>query len=158
MNNTLNSVGLNTEACQDMSVNLNQLLSTYQVFYMNTRGYHWNIKGKAFFELHLKFEEIYTNLLLKVDEIAERVLTLGYTPLHSFSDFLAHSLILETKNVMDADSCVKNLVDGFSSLLVAQRKILSLSNSIEDDGTASLMSDYIREQEKLLWMFNAYLK
>ena len=158
MNNTLNSVGLNVQSSKEMSVDLNQLLSTYQVFYMNTRGYHWNIKGKEFFELHLKFEEIYTNLLLKVDEVAERVLTLGYTPMHSFSDFLAHSLISETKNVMDADSCVKNLVDGFSSLLVAQRKILSLANSIEDDGTASLMSDYIREQEKLLWMFNAYLK
>lgn len=64
---------------------LNDLLANYSLFYQNTRGFHWNIKGGKFFELHLKFEELYNDLLLKVDEVAERILTLGYTPEHKYS-------------------------------------------------------------------------
>ncbi len=72
-----NFIGLDTEKTQSLANALNDLLSNYQIFYMNVRGYHWNIKGDNFFELHAKFEELYDDLLLKIDEIAERVLTLG---------------------------------------------------------------------------------
>lgn len=73
----MNRIGLDQQKAKELSTELNSLLANYQIFYMNTRGYHWNIKGEKFFELHVKFEEIYNDLLLKVDEIAERVLTLG---------------------------------------------------------------------------------
>ena len=55
---------------------------------MNARGMHWNMKGEKFFELHLKFEERYKDLVLKGDEVAERVLTLGYRPMHAYSDYI----------------------------------------------------------------------
>lgn len=129
-----------------------------QVLYMNTRGYHWNIKGHQFFELHVKFEEIYTDLQTKIDELAERILTLGYTPAHAFSHYLESSEIKEHQNATAGEECVKGLVDGFGVLLVKQREILQNAGEADDEGTAALMGDYIREQEKLMWMLNAYLQ
>lgn len=65
--NKLNAVGLDSARAAQLAKKLNDLLANYSIFYQNTRGYHWNIKGDKFFELHLKFEELYNNLLLKVD-------------------------------------------------------------------------------------------
>jgi starvation-inducible DNA-binding protein len=128
------------------------------IFYQNTRGLHWNIKGEKFFELHLKFEELYTNLLLKVDEVAERILTLGVIPLHTFDDYKNTAKIISVKNVSDGKQGVQKILDAFEILIVEQRELLSLSADASDEGTNALMSDYIREQEKLVWMYSAYLK
>lgn len=151
-------IGLNNTQSQQLAQALNQLLANYQVFYMNTRGYHWNIKGKEFFELHAKFEEIYTDLQVKIDELAERVLTLGYQPMHSFSSYLDTSDISEHTDATDGVSTMTGLVNGFSSLIAQQRHVLAVASESGDEGTAALMSDYIREQEKLVWMLNAWLQ
>ena len=71
-----NVIGLDQEYTSRLNDRLNILLSNYQIFYMNVRGFHWNIRGEKFFELHAKFEELYDDLQLKIDELAERVLTL----------------------------------------------------------------------------------
>ncbi|TMO44781.1 DNA starvation/stationary phase protection protein [Pseudoalteromonas ruthenica] len=153
----INAIGLDREETQNVIESLNRLLSCYQIQYMNARGFHWNIKGRDFFELHVKFEEIYNLLLEKVDEIAERILTLGGEPLHAFSDFIELSQINEVKNVSDGGQAVQSLVDGYSTLIKMQRKVLSDAGDNQDEGTAALMSDYIKEQEKLVWMLKAYL-
>lgn len=153
----MNSIGLNKEKSTEITEKLNDLLSNYQVFYMNTRGFHWNIKGKKFFELHIKFEELYNDLLVKVDEIAERVLTLGATPVHSFTDYTKQSEIKELKDLTGADETVQSLLDSFEILLKKQRVVLELAGDAGDEGTNALMSDYIREQEKLVWMYTAFM-
>ncbi len=153
----LNQIGLTAKSTKKLADKLNELLANYQVFYMNTRGFHWNIRGDKFFELHLKFEELYNNLILKIDEIAERVLTLGFTPVHSYSEYLAKSEIKELKNANDAQSTVKSILDSFKILLIKQRELLDLSAEAGDEGTNAQMSDYIREQEKLVWMYSAFL-
>jgi starvation-inducible DNA-binding protein len=153
-----NQIGLATTDTQKLAENLNELLANYQVFYLNARGFHWNIKGDKFFELHAKFEELYTNSLVKIDEIAERILTLGHTPFHTFSDYIQNSEIKESKNISDGMQAVKTVVDGFKVLLVKERELLKLSAEADDEGTNALMSDYIREQEKLVWMYSAFLK
>ncbi len=150
-------IGLDSNKSKNIIDALNGLLSSYQIQYMNARGFHWNIKGKEFFELHVKFEEIYTLLLEKVDEIAERILTLGGQPLHGFSDYLEISQIKEAKNISDGVASVENVVSGYSTLIKTQRDILALAGDADDEGTAALMSDYIKEQEKLVWMLKAYL-
>lgn len=155
--NHLNHIGLKTEDASKLSDKLNQLLSNYQMFYMNTRGFHWNIKGEKFFELHLKFEELYNDLFLKIDEIAERVLTLGYVPNHTYEDYSATSTIKQEKNVTDGFQAVRSILDSYKVLLPLQREILEQSGDAGDEGTNALMSDYIREQEKLVWMYSAYL-
>ncbi|EEZ42262.1 Dps family protein [Photobacterium damselae] len=158
MTQQINLIGLDSDKAKALAVHLNQLLAHYQVLYMNTRGYHWNVKGQEFFELHLKFEEIYTDLQTKIDELAERILTLGFTPDHSFSRYLEQSGIKEYRDITNGKECVKGLVEGFSKLLVKEREILAQAGDADDEGTTALMSDYIREQEKLMWMLNAYLQ
>lgn len=158
MKSTLNHIGLNAQKSKKLAHELNQLLANLQIFYMNTRGYHWNIKGEKFFELHVKFEELYNNLVLKIDEVAERVLTLGETPVHAYSDYLKLSAVKEEKNVSNGKLAVAQILDAFGKILVLERALLELSNDAGDEGTNALMSDYIREQEKLVWMYSAYLK
>lgn len=157
MKTNLNSIGLPKDYSEKVSKRLNDLLATYQVFYINTRGYHWNIKGEKFFELHLKFEELYTNFQVKIDEIAERVLTLGYTPTHSYSNYLKSSVVKESQNVSDGKQAVAEVLDAFQKILFIQREVLNLSGDANDEGTNALMSDYIREQEKLVWMYSSFL-
>lgn len=152
-----NAIGLHQGSANQLAEQLNTLLANYQIFYMNVRGYHWNVKGQQFFELHTKFEELYTDLLTKIDEVAERVLTLGHQPLHAYSDYVKTAAIAEDKNVHDGEACVRGIVQGYQTLIELQRELLSLASDADDEGTASLASDYIREQEKTVWMLNAYL-
>lgn len=152
-----NAIGLDKEKSIELADKLNDLLANYTIFYMNVRGFHWNIKGRKFFELHVKFEELYDDLLLKIDEVAERIVTLDVTPLHSYQDFLKVSDIESVKDVSDGDRSVQGVLDGLQTLISKQRVILNLSDELDDEGTNALMSDYIREQEKLVWMYSAYL-
>lgn len=154
----MNTIGLNQEHAKKLSKELNLLLANYQIFYINLRGYHWNIVGKQFFTLHLKFEELYTDAFTKIDEIAERILTIGEKPIHSYTQYLELSEIKEDMNVFDAELAVKGVLNGLKNLIAKEREILKLSDEANDEGTNALMSDYIREQEKLAWMYEAYLK
>lgn len=155
---TKNQIGLDKEKSRILSNGLNKLLADYMMFYQNTRGLHWNIKGEKFFELHLKFEELYNNLLIKVDEVAERILTLGAIPLHTFEDYKNTAKIKSVKNVSNGMKAVQTILDAFETIIAQQRKLLILSADAEDEGTNALMSDYIREQEKLVWMYSSFLK
>lgn len=137
---------------------LSDLLSNYSVFYQNVRGYHWNIKGPNFFELHLKFEELYNDLVLKIDEVAERILTLGNEPEHRYSKYVEISDITEKSYMNGGVKAIEDILESFKVLLIKQRSIMALAGDVDDEGTAALMSDYIREQEKLIWMYSSYLK
>lgn len=153
----LNHIGLNKEVSEKLANQLNDLLANYSVFYQNVRGFHWNIKGEKFFELHLKFEELYNDLFNKIDEVAERILTLGEVPNHNFTDYQSISEIKESNDTSDGLSAVGQILTSFQKIIAKQRIILELSGDINDEGTNSLMSDYIREQEKLVWMYSAFL-
>lgn len=154
---TNNAIGLNAEKAKILADKLNILLANYQLFYINARGFHWNIKGDKFFELHVKFEELYNDSLIKIDEIAERILTLGHTPVHSFASYLDISAIKPAENVSDGKQAVELILSSFTVLLELERELLTLSADANDEGTNSLMSDYIGQQEKLVWMYSAYL-
>lgn len=155
--NHTNQIGLETTEMSQVIEKLNGLLSSYHMFYINVRGYHWNVKGEHFFTLHPKFEELYTALQIQIDEIAERILTLGGTPLHAYSDFAQHANISEDKNVKDSTRCVNGVVAGLQELIAEQRQVSALAIESEDQGSADLVDAYIQEQEKLVWMYNAFL-
>ncbi|MCW0491354.1 DNA starvation/stationary phase protection protein [Riemerella anatipestifer] len=150
-------IGLKESDCQNITEKLNILLANYSIFYQNTRGAHWNIKGADFFTLHPKFEELYDSLVLKIDEIAERILTLGATPNHNYSDYLKVSSIKESKEVTDGNKCVEQILEAFKIVIDLQREILEIAGEAGDEGTNSQMSDYIKEQEKEVWMYNTFL-
>jgi len=152
-----NQIGLEKADMSEVITKLNALLSSYHMFYINVRGYHWNVKGEHFFSLHPKFEELYNALQLQIDEIAERILTLGGTPLHAYSDFAQHTSIKEDKNVHQGNACVKGVVSGLQTLIEEQRAVSSLAADADDQGSADLVDAYVQEQEKLVWMYNAFL-
>ncbi|MFQ3576594.1 MAG: Dps family protein [Cytophagales bacterium] len=152
-----NRIGIDEKLSNELANELNDLLVNLQLFYMNTRGFHWNIKGEKFFELHLKFEELYNDLQLKIDEVAERILTLGETPIHSYTEIIKKAAISEVTHVSNGKKAVESILESFKVLIFKERKILKLSAEADDEGTNALMSDYIRAQEKLVWMYAAYL-
>ena len=153
----INSIGLDAAKSAALSEELNVLLANFQQYYQNLRGIHWNIKGKRFFDLHIKFEELYTDANIKVDEIAERILTLGGVPLHTFEDYVAHSKVPIGKNISGDEDAIRLIVASLSQLLLLEREILTSSDDANDEGTNSMMSDFITEQEKTVWMMKAWL-
>ena len=154
---TTNAIGLDPKESADLAKKLNVLLANYSVFYQNTRGFHWNIKGQKFFELHLKFEELYDDLRVKVDEVAERILTLGFTPEHTYTEYTKVASIAESPKVTDGNDAVGRVLESLKTLIVLQRELLDLSGEANDEGTNALMSDYIGEQEKLVWMYSSFM-
>lgn len=153
----LTFIGLDKVKSEALANQLNDLLSNYQVFYQSLRGLHWNIKGKHFFELHVKFEELYTDAQLKIDEVAERILTLGFTPLHTFEDYLAHASVTVGKNITDGKDGVALVVDSLQKIVILERNILAAANELGDEGTLTLLTDFITQQEKMIWMYAAWL-
>ena len=150
-------IGLDKVETEKLTVSLNDLLANFQVYYQSLRGLHWNIKGQKFFELHVKFEEFYTDSQIKIDEIAERILTLGGTPLHTFGDYSKLAKVPVGKNITKDVEAVELVVESLSELLKIERAILNESDEANDEGTNSMMSDFIAEQEKTIWMLNAWL-
>ncbi|ARV14604.1 Dps family protein [Polaribacter sp. SA4-12] len=155
MNKTI--LGLDKQETANLVTELNGLLANFQIYYQNLRGLHWNIKGKNFFELHVKFEEFYTDSQIKIDEIAERILTLQGKPLHTFTDYLEKATVVIGKDISNDVEGVVLVVNSLSELLKNERLILELSDKAADEGTNSMMSDFIAEQEKTIWMLNSWL-
>lgn len=152
-----NALGLDKSKTEKVANELNVLLANFQTYYQNLRGVHWNIKGKRFFELHVKFEELYNAAQMQVDEIAERILTLGFTPFHTFEEYVKNSKVPVGRNVSDDDKTVRLIVDSISELLKIERVLLDTSDEANDEGTNALVSGLITEQEKNIWMLKAYL-
>ena len=136
---------------------LNVLLSTYQIHYQNLRALHWNVKGANFFELHLKYEELYTRAQIIIDDLAERILILDSITLHKLQDYLIVSAIKENTTIFNRNDGIEYILSTQKTLIVLEKEILKISNELEDDGTNSMMSDLIREKEKTNWMFTAWL-
>lgn len=109
-----NILGLEKSITKKSVDYLNSLLANFQIYYQNLRGLHWNIKGKIFFDLHTKFEEFYTDSQIKIDEIAERILTLQGKPLHTLSDYIAHSNVPVGKDISNDEEAVKLVISSLS--------------------------------------------
>ena len=136
---------------------LNRLLADYQVHYQKLRNYHWNVRGPMFFDLHVKFEEMYTAAALKVDEIAERVLALGVKPLSTLKDQLAAATLAEDHGDPEAKAMVANTLADLESLNAGLRAAVKQAGEAGDDGTVNLLDPFADEQEKTAWMLKAWL-
>lgn len=151
------TIGLEKNQALLISQKLNVLLASYSVLGINLRGYHWNVRGSVFFDLHSQFESLYADLENKIDEIAERILTLDGEPVHAFSQYLYLSEIEEHVGVTSGRDCAKGVLDSLIRLVACKREILKWAQDWQDEGTASIISDNIREHEKLIWQYKAYL-
>lgn len=153
----LSKIGLDKSLSRKLADELNVLLSNYEVYNQSLRSLHWNIKGNNFFELHAKFEELYNDAQIKVDEIAERVLTLGFVPLHTFEDYIKNAKVEVARDISEATPAVTLVVESLKTLVVLEREILNTAEQLGDEGTLTLLTDFITEQEKTIWMYNSWL-
>ena len=142
---------------KQLTTELNQLLSDFHIYYQNTRGAHWNIKGPRFFELHAKFEELYAEALTNIDEIAERILTIGGRPYHTLETYLENSNIKSVKDESSDEALVKMIVDNLSTLITRENKVKELAVKANDNETEDMMIGLVNAQEKTQWMFNSWL-
>ncbi len=137
--------------------NLNRHLADYQMFYQNLRGFHWNIRGKHFFELHALFEQWYEQSAGHIDEIAERILMIGGQPLHTFKDYADATRIPARKNVSDGTVAMQAVAQMLETLLENETGLLKAASEAGDEGTVALVSELIGVHEKMLWMTHAWL-
>lgn len=153
---TLDFIKLDAQKVQSIVTELQQLLADYQIFYANLRGFHWNIKGKDFFVLHSKFEELYNNVAAKVDELAERILMLNGVPAHHYSEYLKVAKVKESGYVTSGDAGLAHVLDTYSYFIESEKKLIRLAEEAGDETTIAMLTDYISEQEKMIWMLVAY--
>lgn len=135
---------------------LNILLADYHLYYQKLRNFHWNIIGQNFFDLHEKFEELYDDAKLKVDEIAERILTLRFQPTSNYSDYLKKSNIKESSSDLEDGEMVTILLEDHGKILKQMSKVVETAEENGDEGTIDLIGGYIRELEKTSWMLDAW--
>lgn len=149
-------LGLDEKKTSNTVKELNVLLADYHLYYQKLRNYHWNVIGKNFFDLHEKFEELYDDAKLKVDEIAERILTLRFQPTSNLSEYLKMSNLKESKSDISDSQMIKNLLADHATLLKQMRKVVEVAEKGDDEGTIDLIGAYIRELEKTSWMLDAW--
>jgi starvation-inducible DNA-binding protein len=136
---------------------LNQLLADYQIYYQNLRGFHWNLRGHLFFQLHDKFEELYREASETADEIAERVRALGATPLHTLEDYFQQAQLSSAKDISHGEEAVSIALKNSQVLLYDLNQALTLAEEFRDEATTTLISDLITATEKRNWMLKAFL-
>lgn len=139
-------------------VELNTLLADYHIYYQKLRSNHWNVLGQNFFDLHNKFEEMYNDAKVKIDEIAERILTLRFHPMSTFKDYFKVSAITEKDDLKSDLDMVKETLNDHKILLKQMSAVIKKAEAISDEGTIDLIGAYIRELEKTSWMLNAWSK
>lgn len=154
----MNYLNFTENEVQPIVTELNILLADYHLYYQKLRNFHWNVTGENFFDLHEKFEELYTDARVKIDEIAERILTLRYHPISNYSEFLAKSSINESPVHLNDHKMVEELLFAHGILLKQMGKVITTAEKVEDEGTIDLVGAYIRELEKSSWMLNAWSK
>ena len=136
---------------------IKKVLAGLHIQYHNLRSFHWNVTGPHFFTLHAKFEELYTDISAKVDESAERILTLGAKPGISISDYSSLTDLSDGSNVEDAREMVQAVIEGNELLLRDIHQLVLAADSSGDEGTADLFTGYMSDLQKTNWMLKAFL-
>ncbi len=154
----MNYLNMNEKKLLPVVLELNILLADFNVYYQKLRGFHWNILGKNFFDLHVKFEELYNDAKVKIDEIAERVLTLQHHPVSQFKEYLKIATVDETTPLMKDTEMVHELLGDHKKILAQMRVVLTHADEAGDEGTIDMIGAYIGELEKSSWMLNAWSK
>lgn len=149
-------LGLDEKKTTKTVQELNILLADYHIYYQKLRNFHWNVIGKNFFDLHEKFEELYDDAKLKVDEIAERILTLRFQPTSNMSEYLKSSNLKESSSDLSDSKMIETLLEDHGILLTQMRKVIDIADKGGDEGTIDLIGAYIRELEKTSWMLDAW--
>lgn len=149
------NIGINEQDRTAIAEGLKRLLADSYTLYLQTHNFHWNVTGPQFRELHLMFEEHYTELAVAVDDIAERIRTLGVVAPGTYKAFAELSSIKETDGIPAAGDMVDILTKGHEQVVRTAREVLKAAQDANDESTAALVSDRMRVHEKTAWMLRA---
>jgi len=152
----MNYLNLDEDKLLPVVLELNTLLADYNIYYQKLRGFHWNVLGKSFFDLHIQFEDMYNDSKIKIDDIAERILALLHHPVSKFSEYLNISSIEESDVTINDTEMVDILLADHRKLLTQMRVVIEHADNANDEGTIDLIGAYIRELEKASWMLHAW--
>ncbi len=152
------NIGIVEEDRRDIAQGVSELLADTYTLYLKTHNFHWNVVGPKFHDLHLLFEEQYTELATAVDDIAERIRTLGFPAPGTYSEFAELSAIEETAGVPVADEMVRMLTEDNETVVRTARRVLGVAQEANDESTASLISDRMVSHEKTAWMLRSLLE
>lgn len=148
-------IGIPEEQRRKVAQGLKHLLADSYTLYLQTHNFHWNVMGPKFRELHLMFEEQYTELATAVDEVAERIRTLAEPAPGTYKAFAELSSIREVEGVPAAAEMVQILQKGHEQVVKTSREALKLAQEADDESSAALISDRMRVHEKTAWMLRA---
>ena len=138
---------------------LNLYLANLNVLYRKVQNYHWNIVGTGFFAVHEKLEEYYDAINEQIDDVAERILSIGGRPLGTLKDYLEVTTIKEAENKeISIQEAIAEVKKEFEAMLKLVKEVKEVADEENDYGTSALVDEYISTYEKDLWMLNAYLK
>jgi starvation-inducible DNA-binding protein len=135
---------------------LNGFLADATVFYQKLRHYHWNVAGPEFFDLHAKFEEVYTAWAVSIDEVAERVLMVGGVPLHTLASMLKTATLQEDESVPGGRDMVDAVLADLNALRARAGTVIEAAEAASDRGTVNLLDGLCDVIEKEAWMFSAW--
>ena len=144
-------------AKKKLNTQLNELVATWSVLYTKLHNYHWYVNGPSFFTLHTKFEELYNEVTLNLDDLAERILSRGEKPVATLKEQLAISLVKEATGKEDASKMVATIVKDFTKIQTAAKSTMDAASEAGDDRTEDLLNGMIQSLEKHVWMLNAFL-
>ncbi len=152
----MNYLGIEEKKLKNVVSALNALLADYHIYYQNLRNFHWNIEGENFFDLHNRFEDLYNDAKVKIDEIAERILTLRHHPKGSLSEYLKISHIEEFDVAVSDREMVNAVLDNHAQLIKRMRKTLEEAERVSDEGTIDLIGGFLADLEKQSWMLDSW--
>jgi len=153
---TFRKLGFSSVETNNVVKALNLLLANYQVHYQKLRGFHWNVTGPDFFDLHEQFEVEYNAVKVNIDEIAERIRVFGKTPTSTLKEYLEYSTIKESKPGVGADQMVAEILNDFETLMEWMIESIEASNKVGDTSTADMITKMMKRMEKRHWMFTAF--
>ena len=148
-------IGIKEEDRVKVANGLKQLLADSYTLYLQAHNFHWNITGPRFHDLHLMFEEQYTELAVAVDDIAERIRALDVPAPGTYKAFSSLSSIVEVEGIPNAEEMVDILKRGHEQVVKTCRKTLTLAQAADDESSSALISDRMRIHEKTAWMLRA---
>lgn len=136
---------------------LNKQIASWIVLYVKLHNYHWYVKGQQFFTLHVKFEELYTEAALHIDELAERLLALGGKPVATMKGAMALAQLDEASGDETAEHMVAAIVGDFTQLIGELKQGMELAQNAGDETTADMLLAVHSSLEKHVWMLNSFL-
>ena len=151
------NIGISAADRDTIAKGLSRLLADSYTLYLKTHNFHWNVEGPMFTTLHQMFEEQYTELATAVDEIAERIRTLGVKAPGSYTAFADLSSIGEASGEESADDMIRELVLGQEAVARTAREAFPAADAAGDEPTADLLTQRMQIHEKTAWMLRSML-